>query len=112
MEDYYDQFLQLCAIILQQLDDIYLREAFREGLPTKVKMVIISMPRKTLAEVAKFAFLVEEELHVRRKSMARYPPNDIDSDESKDNDDEDEHYKRKTKNKSKKMNIDPIKEGV
>jgi hypothetical protein len=62
--------------------------------------------------VAKFAFLVEGEPHVRRKSMGKYPPNNIDSDESKDSDDEHEHYKRKTKNKSKKMNIDPIEEGV
>jgi len=32
MEDYYDQFFQLCAVIPQQLDDIYLRKAFGEGL--------------------------------------------------------------------------------
>ncbi len=32
MEDYYDQFLQPCVIIPQQLDDIYLHEAFRKGL--------------------------------------------------------------------------------
>ncbi len=49
MEDCYDRFLQLCAIIPQQPDDIYLREAFKEGLRTKVKMAIISMLKKTLS---------------------------------------------------------------
>jgi hypothetical protein len=43
MEDYYDRFLQLCAVIPQQPNDIYFSEAFRKGLQTKVKMVIISM---------------------------------------------------------------------
>ncbi len=75
-------------------------------------MAIISMPRKTLAEVAKFVILVEEQLHVRRKNMARYHPNNIDNGKYEDNDDEDEHYKRKTTNRSKKMNIDTIREGV
>ncbi len=112
MEDYCDQFLQLCAIIPQQLDDIYLREAFREGLHTKVKMVIISMPRITLTEVAKFIILVEKEQHVRWKNMARYRQNYSNSDESKDNDNENEHYENKTKKKSKNVNIDTIREGV
>ncbi len=83
MEDYYDQFLQQCTLIPQQPDKIYLREAFREGLRTKMKMAIISMPRKTLTEVAKFAILVEKKLFMRRNSMARYPPNNIDSDDLK-----------------------------
>ncbi len=43
MEDYYDRFLQLCAVIPQQPNDIYFSEAFRKGLQTEVKMVIISM---------------------------------------------------------------------
>jgi predicted TIM-barrel fold metal-dependent hydrolase len=43
IEDYYDRFLQLCEVIPQRPHDIYLREAFREGLRTKVKMAIISM---------------------------------------------------------------------
>jgi hypothetical protein len=44
--------------------------------------------------------------------MARYCPNNYDSDEFKDSDDKDAHYKKKTKKKSKKMNINTIKEGV
>ncbi len=41
--------LQLCAVIPQRPDDIYLRKAFKEGLQNKVKMAIINMPRRTLA---------------------------------------------------------------
>jgi hypothetical protein len=37
MEDYYDRFLKLCVVIPQQPNDIYLCEAFRQGLLTKVK---------------------------------------------------------------------------
>jgi endonuclease III-like uncharacterized protein len=43
VKNYYDRFLKLCAIIPQPPHDIYLREAFKEGLKTKVKMAIISM---------------------------------------------------------------------
>jgi hypothetical protein len=53
MEDYYDRFLQLHTIIPQQHDDICFCEAFRKGLRTKVKMAIINMSQKTLAEVTK-----------------------------------------------------------
>ncbi len=53
-------------------------------------MAIISMPRKTLIEVDESTILGKEKLHVRWKNMARYCPNDYNSDESKDNDDEDE----------------------
>jgi hypothetical protein len=49
VEGYYGHFLQLCVVIPQQLDDINLKEAFRERLRTKVKMAIIKMPRITLA---------------------------------------------------------------
>lgn len=60
MDDYYDWFLQLCAIIPQQPDDIYLCEAFREGLWTKVKMAIISTSRRTLVEIVKSTITMEE----------------------------------------------------
>ncbi len=56
-------------VIPQPLHDIYLREAFREGLRTKVKMAIISMSRRTLAKVA---IMIEEEMLVRRNNIARY----------------------------------------
>ncbi len=58
------------------------------------------------------AILVEEELLVRWKNMARYHPNNFDSDELEDNNDEDEHYENKTKKKFKKVNINTIREGV
>jgi hypothetical protein len=57
------------VVIPQPLHDIYLREAFREGLRTKVKMAIISMSRRTLAKVA---IMIEEEMLVRRNNIARY----------------------------------------
>ncbi len=37
MENYYDWFLQLCVVVPQELDYIYLKDAFREGLQTKGK---------------------------------------------------------------------------
>lgn len=58
--DYYDRFLWLCAIIPQQPNDIYLHEAFWDGLWTKVKIVIISMPWRTLAKITKIVIIVEE----------------------------------------------------
>ncbi len=93
-------------VIPQQLDNIYLRKIFKEGLQTKVKMTIISMLRKTSTKVLESVILIEEDLPVRRKSMAKYCPNNF------DNDDEDEHYEKKTKKKYKKVNIDTIREGV
>jgi len=47
--------------------------------------------------VAESTILVEENLLVRWKNMARYCPNKFDSDESKNNDDEDENYEKKKK---------------
>ncbi len=37
MEDYYDKFLQLCVVIPQQPNDVYLQETFKEGLRKKLK---------------------------------------------------------------------------
>jgi len=65
-------------------------------------MAIINIPIKTLIEMAKFAILVEKKLHVRQKNMARYPPNNFDSEELEDNDDEDEHYKKRLKRNLRK----------
>lgn len=62
MEDYYDQFLQICAIFSQWANDIYLREIFWSGLHTKLKVAIISMPWKTLVEVEDFAIKIEEKM--------------------------------------------------
>jgi hypothetical protein len=79
MEDYYDRFLQLCTIIPQQHDDICFCEAFRKGLWTKVKMVIISMLQKTLVEVTKSTITMEEELPMKRKNITKYHQTNSDS---------------------------------
>jgi hypothetical protein len=47
-------------------------ETFKEGLRIEVKMVITSMPHKTLMEVAKLISLIEEEMPIRRNNMAIY----------------------------------------
>jgi len=51
MKDYYNQFLRPCVVIPQQPNDIYLCEAFREGLWTKIQMAIINMPQRELVEI-------------------------------------------------------------
>jgi hypothetical protein len=73
MEDYYDIFLRLCATILQQPNDIYLRQVFQgHGR---------SMCRRTLAKVIEFIIIIKEELPMRWKNMAKYRQNDFESDE-------------------------------
>jgi hypothetical protein len=81
-------------VIPQRPHDIYLRKTFREGLKTKVKMAIISMPQITLVEVAKSTIMIEEEMLVRKKSIARYCQ-DSNSEELED----DEEKKWRTKKK-------------
>jgi hypothetical protein len=102
VEDYYNRFLQLCVIIPQPLRDIYLREAFKEGLKTKVKKAIISMLCKTLAELVELAIMIEEEMLVRRKNIARYRQ-ESNNEELKDyNEEEKQQLKEKeTKDHSK-----------
>ncbi len=51
LEDYYNRFLQLCVIIPQQPNDIYLRETFREGLRNKLKLTSIGMPMQQLLKL-------------------------------------------------------------
>jgi hypothetical protein len=62
LENYYDRFLQLCVVIPQQLDDVYLRETFRERLRKKLKLAIIGMPRSTIVKVANLAKEIEEKM--------------------------------------------------
>jgi hypothetical protein len=45
VEDDIIRFLRLYAMIPQWPNDIYLKEGFRLGLKTKVKMAMISMPQ-------------------------------------------------------------------
>ncbi len=109
MEDYYNWFLWLCVVIPQQPNDIYLRETFRDGLWTRVKIVIISMPWKTLAKVTKSEIIVEEKLLVRWKNIARYHQANFDNEESNEKDEEN-HCK--TKKKDTKVQFDTTKKGV
>ncbi len=68
MKDYYDKVLQLCGIIPQQLDDVYLKETLREGLRKKLKLAIIGMPRATIVKVADLAREIEKEMPTPRMS--------------------------------------------
>ncbi len=47
-------------------------------------MVIINMPRKIVVKVVEYAIIVEEELPMRWKNMAKYCQNVSDNDESDD----------------------------
>ncbi len=89
-------------VIPQQPDDIYLREAFREGLRTKMKMAIISMLRRTLVKMAESEILVEEKLHVRQNNMVKCCLNKFESEEYEDSANEDKHYKKKHKKNLRK----------
>jgi hypothetical protein len=62
MDDYYDNFLQLCVVIAQHPDDVYLRETFKEGLKKKLKLTIIGMPRAMIVKVANSTREIEEEM--------------------------------------------------
>jgi hypothetical protein len=77
------------------IDDIYLKETFKKGLRTKVKMAIIGIPRRTLAEMVELTIVVEKEMPIRRRNMAKYCQ-DFNSDEF-DESDEDERIKPKRK---------------
>jgi len=44
---------------------MYLRKAFREGLRTKVKMAIISMPQIFLMEIIESTIMIEEEMPIK-----------------------------------------------
>jgi hypothetical protein len=68
VKDYYDKVLQLCGIIPQQLDDVYLKETLREGLRKKLKLAIIGMPRATIVKVADLAREIEKEMPTPRMS--------------------------------------------
>ncbi len=68
MEDYYDNFLQLCVVIPQQQNDAYLRETCGEGLRLKLKLAIIGMSRATIVKVANLAREIEEEMPTTCKS--------------------------------------------
>ncbi len=75
-------------MIPQQLDDVYLRETFKEGLRKKQKLTIIGMPRATMIEVANFAREIEQQMLTLHKNRWSQPLLDNeDSNEELTNDD-------------------------
>ncbi len=98
IENYYDNFLQLYMVIPQQPHDIYLREACRKGLRTRVKMAITSVLRRTLAEVTKSLIIIKLKMLVRKKSIVEYCQNS-NSEESEDYDEEEKWKPKKKKTK-------------
>jgi len=82
-------------LILQQPNDIYLREAFQEGHGR-------SMCRKILAEIVEYVIIVEEKLPMRWKNMAKYRQNDSNSDEYDDFDKKMSIMKKRLKRNLKK----------
>jgi hypothetical protein len=59
VEDYYDKFLQLCIVIPQQPDDVYLIETFKEGLKKKLKLTFIGMPRAMIIKIVNLTREIE-----------------------------------------------------
>jgi hypothetical protein len=97
MEDYYNRFLQLCVIILRQLDDVYKRKTFKERLMKKLKLINIGMPKVMIIKVVNLAREIEEEMPIthRRKRSQPLPANENSNEESID----DEHKKEIRKNR-------------
>jgi hypothetical protein len=86
---------------------IYLRETFRKGLKTKVKMEIIGMPRRILVDIAESTIAIEEEMPIRRRNMARYHQ-DFDTESNESNDEK----QVKPKRKGAKVWFDTCRKGV
>jgi hypothetical protein len=77
------------CVIPQQLDDVYLRKTFKEGLKKKLKLAIIGMPRATIVEIANLAKEIEVEMHAPCRSKRFQPLSDNeDSDEESTNDEQ------------------------
>jgi hypothetical protein len=95
LEDNYDKFLQLCAIIPQQLDDVYLRETFKEGLRKKLKLSSIGMPRAMIVEVVNLAREIEKEMPTTRKSRHSQPLSENENSDEKSANDEQKKERRK-----------------
>jgi hypothetical protein len=66
----------LCVVIPQQLDDVYLKENFREGLRKKLKLAIIGMPKATSVEVVNSVREIEEEMPTPHRSKQSQPLSD------------------------------------
>jgi hypothetical protein len=108
IKDYYDRFLHLCAIIPLQTSDIHVREFLKKGLRTKVRMAIIGMPQRTLAEMAISAISIKEEIPIRKRNMVRHHENS-NSDEFDELNDKEQV---KPKRKGAKVQFDTCRRGV
>jgi hypothetical protein len=96
MEDYCNKFLQLCVVIPQQPDDVYLWETFREGLRKKLKLAIIGILRATIVEVTNSTKEIEEEMPTPHRSRQSQPL--LNSDDSHEELVKEEQKKEKRKN--------------
>jgi hypothetical protein len=68
VEKFYDKFLQLCVVIPQQPNDVYLKETFKEGLRKKLKLAIIGLPIATIIEIVISTKEIKEKMHTPCKS--------------------------------------------
>jgi hypothetical protein len=72
MEDYYNIFLQLCVVIPQQPNNVYIRKTLKEKLK-KLKLAIIGMFRTTIVKIANSTREIEEEMPTKCKSKQFQP---------------------------------------
>jgi hypothetical protein len=96
VEDYYDKFLKFCVVIPQQLDDVYIKETFREGLRKKLKLAIIGMTIAMIVEVANSTREIEEEMLTPHKSRQSQPL--LDNEDLNEESANDEQKKERKKN--------------
>jgi len=73
MEDYYNIFLQLCVVIPQQPNNVYIRKTFKEELRKKLKLAIIRMFKTTIVKIANSTREIEEEMPTKCKSKQFQP---------------------------------------
>ncbi len=73
MEDYYNIFLQLCVVIPQQPNNVYIRKTFKEELRKKLKLAVIGMFRTTIVKIANSTREIEEEMPTKCKSKQFQP---------------------------------------
>jgi hypothetical protein len=97
MEDYYDKILQLCIVIPQQLDDVYLKKTFREGLRKKLKLAIIGMPRAMIIKVANSKREIKKEMFTIGKNKRSRPLSNNENSDEESTDDEQKKERRKNR---------------
>jgi hypothetical protein len=95
MEDYHDNFLQLCVVIPQQPNDVYIKKTFKEGLRKKLKLAIIGMHMAMIIKVANSTREIEKEMPTTCKNKQSQPLLDNENLDEKSVDDE---HKKERKN--------------